>query len=187
MGPPRLGRAVPFYSSEIGFSDDSLSRFSPVFDTTSPGGRAATDGPRWHASRESHPSEDRSELPPLRGPGVTRGCGWAGVSLSLARVGPGLLLKPRPQCDTARHRPFLGRMGTALHLLRRFERGFGGSCAPALPPQVVFAHPPASLQPLLRASRQLSYPVAGYLLVKLHGGSSPHYTYCTVFPSKRNT
>ena len=80
MGPPRLGRAVPFYSSEIGFSDDSLSRFSPVFDTTSPGGRAATDGPRWHASRESHPSEDRSELPPLRDPGVTRGCGWAGVS-----------------------------------------------------------------------------------------------------------
>ena len=32
---------------------------------TPPGVRAAADGLRWHASRESHPSEDRSELPPL--------------------------------------------------------------------------------------------------------------------------
>ena len=38
---------------------------SPVFDTTSPGGRAATDGSCGRTSRESHPSEDLSELPPL--------------------------------------------------------------------------------------------------------------------------
>ena len=34
-----------------------------LFDTTSRA-MAATDGPRWRASRESHPSEDLSELPP---------------------------------------------------------------------------------------------------------------------------
>ena len=38
---------------------------TPVFDTTSPGGRAATDGSCGRTSRESHPSEDLSELPPL--------------------------------------------------------------------------------------------------------------------------
>ena len=54
---------------------------APVFDTTPPGVRAAADGLRWRASRESHPSEDLSELPPLLDPGITRGCGWTGVSL----------------------------------------------------------------------------------------------------------
>lgn len=31
--------------------------------------------------RESHPSEDLSELPPLRDPAVKQGCGWTGVPL----------------------------------------------------------------------------------------------------------
>ena len=31
--------------------------------------------------RESHPSEDLSELPPLRDPAVRQGCGWTGVPL----------------------------------------------------------------------------------------------------------
>ena len=57
-------------------------RWLALFDTTPPGGRAAADGLRWRASRESHPSEDLSELPPLLDPGFTRGCGWTGVSLS---------------------------------------------------------------------------------------------------------
>ena len=42
-----------------------LVLIAPVFDTTPPGGRAAADGLCWHTSRESHPSEDLSELPPL--------------------------------------------------------------------------------------------------------------------------
>lgn len=35
-----------------------------LFDTTS-GSYGDTSGPRWRASREFHPSEDLSELPPL--------------------------------------------------------------------------------------------------------------------------
>jgi len=31
--------------------------------------------------RESHPSEDLSELSPLRDPAVRQGCGWTGVPL----------------------------------------------------------------------------------------------------------
>ena len=59
-----------------------------LFDTTSRavGGRL---GPRGRASRESHPSEDLSELPPLLDPGITRGCGWTGVSLLDCRRGSG--------------------------------------------------------------------------------------------------
>ena len=34
--------------------------------------------------------------------------------------------EPRPQCETARHRLFCGRMGTAPHLLCRFDRGKAG-------------------------------------------------------------
>ena len=65
----------------------------------------------------------------------------------------------QPQCETARHRLLCGWMGTALHLpwppLMRF------------PAQVVLAHPPASLQPSSRrASRQRTYPAAGYEVFK---------------------
>ena len=52
------------------------------YSTLLPGPWAAADGLCWHTSRESHPSEDLSELPPLLDPGITRGCGWTGVSLS---------------------------------------------------------------------------------------------------------
>ena len=52
------------------------------YSTLLPGPWAAADGLRWRASRESHPSEDLSELSPLLDPGITRGCGWTGVSLS---------------------------------------------------------------------------------------------------------
>ena len=76
-----MGRERPPSVYEI--LDFLKSNYStPVFDTTPPGGRAAADGLCWHTSRESHPSEDLSELPPLLGPGITRGCGWTGVSLS---------------------------------------------------------------------------------------------------------
>ena len=45
-----------------------------------------------------------------------------------------------PQCETARHRLFYGRMGTALHLI-------WPSLMRGLPAQMVLAHPPMSLQP----------------------------------------
>ena len=69
--------------------------------------------------------------------------------------------RSQPQCETARHRLLCGRMGTAQHLpwpsLMRF------------PAQVVLAHPPASLQPSSqRASRQRTYPAAGYEVFKLY-------------------
>ena len=109
--------------------------------------------------RESHPSEDLSELPPLLDPGITRGCGWTGVSLSDCRRGSGWI-KPA----TMRDRLLYGRMGTALHLPW-----------PSLmrsPAQVVLAHPPASLRPTSRrASRQRTYPAAGYEVLKGQAGA----------------
>ena len=44
--------------------------------------RRSSSGQWLLAPRELHPSEDLSELPPLLDPGITRGCGWTGVSLS---------------------------------------------------------------------------------------------------------
>ena len=67
---------------------------------------------------------------------------WLGRSIITglpARVGQdsrGVL----PQCETARHRLFYGRMGTALHLI-------WPSLMRGLPAQMVLAHPPMSLQP----------------------------------------
>ena len=63
------------------------------YSTLLPGPWAAADGLCWHTSRESHPSEDLSELPPLRDPAtrwfpnvmdysdLKQGCGWTGVPL----------------------------------------------------------------------------------------------------------
>ena len=181
MGPPRLGRAVPFYSSEIGFSDDSLSRFSPVFDTTSPGGRAATDGPRWHASRESHPSEDRSELPPLRDPGITRGCGWAGVSFldcwrgsdqGSSRSTGRNAKQPATGCFVDGWVP-LCTLSAALIGASAGGSDFSSRSAPTGGPGASSSVASALLS---GASRQRTYPVAGYSLVKLHEGDkmSPH-------------
>ena len=56
-------QAVPWQGAAYIISKSNL--VAPVFDTTPPGVRAAADGLRWHASRESHPSEDLSELPSL--------------------------------------------------------------------------------------------------------------------------
>ena len=71
-------------------------------------------------------------------------CLWLWLDRSIitglpARVGQdsrGVL----PQCETARHRLFYGRMGTALHLI-------WPSLMRGLPAQMVLAHPPMSLQP----------------------------------------
>ena len=71
-------------------------------------------------------------------------CLWLWLDRSIitglpARVGQdsrGVL----PQCETARHRLFYGRMGTALHLT-------WPSLMRGLPAQMVLAHPPTSLQP----------------------------------------
>ena len=41
----------------------------------------SSDGQWLTGPRESHPSEDLSELPPLRDPAVKQGCGWTGVPL----------------------------------------------------------------------------------------------------------
>ena len=77
-----MGRGrPPTISSEI--LDFQKSIVLHLYSTSlNTGGRMAADGLCWHTSRESHPSEDLSELPPLLDPGITRGCGWTGVSLS---------------------------------------------------------------------------------------------------------
>ena len=67
---------------------------------------------------------------------------WLGRSIIirlLTRVGPDFH-EVRPQCETARHRLFYGRMGTALHLV-------WPSLMRVFPTQMVLAHPPTSLQP----------------------------------------
>ena len=77
--------------------------------------------------------------------------------------------EPRPQCETARHRLFCGRMGTALHLLCRFDRGFGGRELPSRSASTGGLRASSSVASALLpgASRQRTYPVAGYLLVKV--------------------
>ena len=97
------------------------------YSTLLPGPWAAADGLCWHTSRESHPSEDLSELPPLLDPGFTRGCGWTGVSL----LPDGIIERQLVQL-------FCERMGTARHLtLAVFYAGN--------PHRWVLAHPPESL------------------------------------------
>ena len=128
------------------------------YSTLLPEPWAATDGPCWRTSRESHPSEDLSELPPSL-------VAVAGEEYhyQIADEGrTGLLHKIQSQCETARHRLFYGRMGTAQHLIwpslmRVFRTdGLGASSNVAL----------ASLS---GASRQLTYPVAGYSVFKEQG------------------
>ena len=77
----------------------------------------------------------------LRAAPTACGCGWTGVSLLDCRRGSGRTpAESCPQCETARHRLFYGRMGTALHLI-------WPSLMRGLPAQMVLAHPPMSLQP----------------------------------------
>ena len=95
-------------------------------------------GRQQTASRESHPSEDLSELPPQSGFSLGRSI----ITRLLMRVG---LVRSQPQCKTARHRLLFGRMGTAQHLN-------WPSLMQILSAQVVLAHPPVSLQPPFRGS-----------------------------------
>ena len=106
--------------------------WSALFDTTS---RAVGGNCRTALVRVTGISPLRGSL---RAAPIACGCGWAGVSLSLARVGPAPY--SRPQCETAHHRLFCGRMGTALHLP-------WPSLMQTSSAQMVLAHPPASLQP----------------------------------------
>ena len=134
------------------------------YSTLLPGPWAAADGLCWHTSRESHPSEALSELPPLPDPGFTRGCGWTGVSLSDCRRGSGRI-KPAAM----RNSPPQAALWTDGHRSAPSEAVFDAGSPPA---QVVLAHPPASLQPSSRrASRQRTYPAAGYSVCKDQDGS----------------
>lgn len=119
---------MPYHRSGLSHLHTSVA----LFDTTSRA-RAATDGPCWRTSRESHPSEDLSELPPQSGFSLGRSI----ITRLPMRVG---LARNQPQCETARHRLLFGRMGTAQHL-------HWPSLMQILSAQVVLAHPPASLQP----------------------------------------
>ena len=135
-----------------------LSFIAPVFDTTPPGVRAATDGLRWHASRESHPSEDRSELPPLL--------------VAVAGQEYHYQIADEGRCETARHRLFCGRMGTALHLSwPSLMRAYGLHRWSWRILQRRFS-------PLSRASRQRTYPVAGYEIVKLQFRIQRLFVFC---------
>ena len=126
------------------------------YSTLLPGPWAAADGLRWRASRESHPSEDRSELPH----GLWL---WLDRSIIIRLLAESGRIN-QPQCETARHRPLSGRMGTALHLpwpsLMRAHARTGGPCASSH-----VAPAPSG------ASRQRTYPAAGYAVVKDHGGA----------------
>ena len=111
----------------------NMKRFCWLYSTLLPEPWAAADGPRWCASRESHPSEDLSELPPQSGFSLGRSI----ITRLPMRVGQ---VRNQSQCETARHRLLFGRMETAQHL-------DWPSLMQILFAQVVLAHPPASLQP----------------------------------------
>ena len=125
--------------------------YAPVFDTTSPGGRA-TDLDRSWLHCVMGVSPPRGSLPAAL---LACGWDWAEVSLSLTES----LRNSPPQAvlwtDGYRSAPFLAVFDAELY-----------------PAQVVLAHPPASLQPSSRrASRQRTYPVAGYEVFKGQAGS----------------
>ena len=105
--------------------------YTPAFDTTPPGGRAATDGPCGRTSRESHPSEDLSELPPLR-------VAVAGQEYHY-QIADGVIAKQLASAalwtDGYRSAPCLAV----------FDNDKGIRCNPSSL-QVVLAHPPMSLQ-----------------------------------------
>ena len=134
------------------------------YSTLLPGPWAAADGLCWHTSRESHPSEDLSELPPLLDPGFTPGL-WLDRSIIirlLTRVGPD---KPAAM----RNSPPQATLWTDGHRSAPSLAVFDAGSQPA---QVVLAHPPASLQPpSRRASRQRTYPAAGYSIYKDQDGN----------------
>ena len=79
----------------------NMKRFCWLYSTLLPEPWAAADGPRWCASRESHPSEDLSELPPQSGFNMGRSI----ITRLLMRVGLG---KPRHNAK----QPTTGCFGT---------------------------------------------------------------------------
>ena len=131
-----------------------------LFDTTSRavGGRL---GPRGRASRESHPSEDLSELPPLL-------VAVAGQEYHYWIAGEGRAGLPRSPA-AMRNSPPQATLWTDGHRSAPSLAVFDAGSQPA---QVVLAHPPASLQPpSRRASRQRTYPAAGYSIYKDQDGN----------------
>ena len=128
----------------------SLRFFVLAFDTTSPSTRAAAwTAAGFTASRESHPREALSRPPSLLDPRITGGWDWTGVSLSLTES---LRTQPATGC-------FSGGWDRFAPYLAVIDAG--------CPAQVVLAHPPASLAPLLEP-RQERIQVVGYSLFKLH-------------------
>ena len=124
--------AIPFRAAPA-VSDICVSNDGPIRHYFPSRGRQA-----WTArARVTGISPHRGSL---RAAPTACGCGWTGVSLLDCRRGSGRTRGVLPQCETARHRLFYGRMGTALHLI-------WPSLMRGLPAQMVLAHPPMSLQP----------------------------------------
>ena len=108
------------------------------YSTLLPGPWAAADGLCWHTSRESHPSEDLSELPPLLDPGFTGAVAGQEYHYQIADEG-------RPDKPAAmRNSPPQATLWTDGHRSAPSLAVFDAGSQPA---QVVLAHPPASLQP----------------------------------------
>ena len=131
------------------------------YSTLLPGPWAAADGLCWHTSRESHPSEDLSELPPLL-------VAVAGQEYHYWIAGEGRAGLPRSPA-AMRNSPPQATLWTDGHRSAPSLAVFDAGSQPA---QVVLAHPPASLQPpSRRASRQRTYPAAGYSIYKDQDGN----------------
>src|SRR5699024_9061089 len=125
--------------------------YAPVFDTTSPGGRA-TDLDRSWLHCVMGVSPPRGSLPAAL---LACGWDWAEVSLSLAES----LRNSPPQA-------VLWTDGSAWHLI-------WPSLMQGLSAQVVLAHPPASLAPV-KGPRQEGIQMIGYLIFKEHERKPPH-------------
>ena len=102
----------------------------------------------------------------LRAAPTACGCGWTGVSLLDCRRGSGRT----PVSPAAmRNSPPQATLWTDGHRSAPSLAVFDAGSQPA---QVVLAHPPASLQPSSRrASRQRTYPAAGYSIYKDQDGN----------------
>ena len=126
---------------------------SPVFDTTSPGVRAAS-GDRAGARHGTL-------TPPRISPSCPHClCLWLGRSIItrlLTRVGP--VFENQSQCETARHRLFCGRMGPLCTFLAVFDAGLARTGGLGASSSVASA---PSREPLVNGR----IPVAGYSLLE---------------------
>ena len=114
----------------------------------------------WQRPRDSHPSEDLSELPPLL-------VAVAGQEYHYWIAGEGRAGLPRSPA-AMRNSPPQAALWTYGHRSAPSLAVFDAGSRSA---QVVLAHPPASLQPSSRrASRQRTYPAAGYEVFKGQAG-----------------